>query len=114
MNIILVVLHKLLQRIVRRNSNRRIFFNNFAITRKINTTRLLRKLREVKFIVLLDPFNKIPPFFNTSSLEYPTRGGIQHLLVLTRKPDIKFVSIISLGSSWLGHLSIRDFSLPQA
>src|ERR1044071_4528043 len=61
------------------------------------------------FSVLLDPFYKIPFFFHTSGLEYPARGGIQHLLVLTRKPGIKFVSIIPLGSSWFGHLSVRDF-----
>src|SRR3954451_7613030 len=35
------------------------------------------------FSVLLDPFYKIPFFFHTSGLEYPTRGGIKHLLVLT-------------------------------
>src|SRR3954471_10279091 len=66
------------------------------------------------FSVLLDPFNKIPSFFNTSSLEYPARGGIQHFLVLTRKPGIKIRKYNFLGSSCLGHLSIRDFSLPQA
>src|SRR3954469_7278729 len=60
------------------------------------------------FSILLDPLNKIPFFFYTFGLEYPTRGGIQHILVLKRKPGIKLVSIISLGSSWLGHLSIRD------
>src|SRR3954469_9105184 len=38
------------------------------------------------FSILLDPFNRIPFFFYTSGLEYPARGGIQHLLVLTRKP----------------------------
>src|SRR3954462_10054128 len=41
------------------------------------------------FSVLLDPFYKVPFFFHTFSLEYSTRGGIQHLLVLTRKPGIK-------------------------
>src|SRR3954463_5661226 len=41
------------------------------------------------FSVLLDPFNKVPFFFYTSGLEYPARGGIQHLPVLTRKPGIK-------------------------
>src|SRR3954463_9701936 len=41
------------------------------------------------FSILLDPLNKIPVFFYTSGLEYPARGGIQHLLVLTRKPGIK-------------------------
>src|SRR3954468_3604784 len=37
------------------------------------------------FIILLDPFNKIPFFFYTPGLEYTTRGGIQHLIVPTRK-----------------------------
>src|SRR3954463_8661531 len=41
------------------------------------------------FSVLLDPFYKIPFFFHTPGLEYPARGGIQHLLVLMRKPNIK-------------------------
>src|SRR3954468_18193104 len=41
------------------------------------------------FSVLLDPFYKIPFFFHTPGLEYPARGGIQHLLVQTRKPGIK-------------------------
>src|ERR1043165_7670608 len=41
------------------------------------------------FCVLLDPFYKITFFFHTSGLEYPSREGIQHLLVLTRKPGIK-------------------------
>src|SRR3954470_9135258 len=58
MHIILVVLHKLLQRIVRRNSNRSIFFNNFVITRQISTTKLLRELRKVKFIWLTIEFNR--------------------------------------------------------
>src|SRR4051812_23303419 len=66
------------------------------------------------FSVLLDPFNKIPSSLNTSSLEYPAREGIQHLPVLTRKPGIKICEYNFPGGSWLGHLSIRDFSLPQA
>src|SRR3954464_4625875 len=41
------------------------------------------------FSVLLDPFNKIPPFFNASIWKYPTRGGIKHLFILTRKSCIK-------------------------
>src|SRR4051812_18780159 len=49
------------------------------------------------FSVLLDPFYKIPFFFHTSGLEYPTRGGIQHLLVLTRKPGIKVCKYNFLG-----------------
>src|SRR3954464_12244396 len=39
------------------------------------------------FSILLDPFYKIPFFFYTSGMEYPTRGGILHLLVLTIKPS---------------------------
>src|ERR1044072_7724334 len=56
------------------------------------------------FSVLLDPFYKIPFFFNTSGLEYPARGGIQHLLVLTRKPVIKICKY-----DLLGELSIWAF-----
>src|SRR3954466_10569786 len=41
------------------------------------------------FSVLLDPLDEIPLFFDTSCLEYPARGGIQHLLILTRNPGIK-------------------------
>src|ERR1041385_5166248 len=41
------------------------------------------------FSVLLNPFNEITSLFNASCLKYPTRGGIQHLLILTRKPGIK-------------------------
>src|SRR3954468_12553890 len=73
MHVILVVLHKLLQRIVRRNSNRRNFFNNFVITRQISTTRLLRELREVEFIWLTIEFNRNFTFLaiynNSTSLE---------------------------------------------
>src|SRR4051812_24399402 len=49
------------------------------------------------FSVLLDPFYKIPFFFHTSRLEYPTRGSIQHLPVLTRKPGIKVCKYNFLG-----------------
>src|SRR3954465_14861372 len=49
------------------------------------------------FSVLLDPFYKIPFFFHTSGLEYPARGGIQHLPVLTRKPGIKICKYNFLG-----------------
>src|ERR1041385_9392939 len=41
------------------------------------------------FGILLDPFKEIPSFFNALRLKYPTRGGIQHLLILTRKHGIK-------------------------
>src|SRR4051812_31680146 len=56
------------------------------------------------FSVLLDPFYKIPFFFHTSGLEYPARGGIQHLLVLTRKPGIKVRKY-----NFLGELMIWEF-----
>src|SRR3954464_10692517 len=49
------------------------------------------------FSVLLDPLNMIPSFFHTSGLEYPARGGIQHLLVLMRKPGIKVCKYNFLG-----------------
>src|SRR4051812_7874839 len=49
------------------------------------------------FSVLMDPFYKIPFLFHTSGLEYPSRGGIQHLLVLTRKPGIKVCKYNFLG-----------------
>src|SRR4051812_4791769 len=80
MHIILVVLHKLLQRIVRRNSNRSNFFNNFVITRKISTMRLLRKLRKVKFICLTIEFNRNFTFLSiyyisTSSDERSTKDN---------------------------------------
>src|ERR1041385_9334539 len=54
------------------------------------------------FSILLDPLDEIPPFFDAPRLKYPARGGIQHLLILTRNLGIKIVIIISLGSSWIG------------
>src|ERR1041385_6144048 len=63
------------------------------------------------FSILLDLLDEIPLFFNSSCLEYPTRGGIQHLLILTRKPGIKICNYNIFGSSWIGHLNIRDLSL---
>src|SRR3954464_11004916 len=56
------------------------------------------------FSVLLDTFNEIPSFFNASRLKYPTRGGIQHLLIPTRKPGIKICKY-----NFLGELMIRTF-----
>src|SRR4051812_29667456 len=41
------------------------------------------------FSVLLNPLNEITSIFNASLLKYPTRGGIKHLLILTRKPGIQ-------------------------
>src|SRR3954462_10311349 len=56
------------------------------------------------FSVVLDPFNKIPFFFYASGLEYPARGGIQHLLFLMRKPGIKICKY-----NFLGELRVRAF-----
>src|SRR3954464_7801908 len=80
MHIILMVLHKLLQRIVRRDSNRSNFFNNFVITRQISTTRLLRELRKVKFIWLTVEFNRNFTFLaiyysSTRAEEGPTKDN---------------------------------------
>src|SRR4051812_42023193 len=78
MHIILVVLHKLLQRIVRRNNNRSNVFNNFIITIQISTTRLLGELIKFKFIRLTIEFNRKFTFLaiyysSTSSEESPTK-----------------------------------------
>src|SRR3954463_7286842 len=80
MHIILVVFHKLLQSIVKRNSNGSNFFNNFVTTRQISTTRLLRKLREIKFIRLTVEFNINFTFLaiyysSTSVEEGPTKDN---------------------------------------
>src|SRR3954462_1351526 len=56
------------------------------------------------FGILLDPFKEIPSFFNAFCLKYPTRGGIQHLLILTRKFSIKICKY-----SFLGQLMNREF-----
>src|SRR4051812_2591919 len=84
MHIILVVFHQLVQRIVRGNSNRSNFFNNFVITRQISTTRLLRKLRKVKFIWLTIEFNRNFTFLaiyysSTSFEERPTKDNREKL-----------------------------------
>src|SRR3954470_18521259 len=80
MYVILVVFHKLLQSIVRRNSNGSNSFNNFVITRQISTTRLLRKLRKIKFIRLTVEFNRKFTFLaiyysSTSAEEAPTKDN---------------------------------------
>src|SRR4051812_23428819 len=54
------------------------------------------------FSVLLDPFYKIPPFFNASGVEYPTRGGIKHISILTRKSCIKICKNNFLGELMIG------------
>src|SRR3954463_2620885 len=84
MHIILVVLHKLLQRIVRSNSNRSNFFNNFVITRQISTMRLLRKLKEVKFIWLTIEFNRnftfLAIYYRSTGIEKrPTKDNREKL-----------------------------------
>src|SRR4051812_16839876 len=80
MRIILMVFHILLQRIITRNSNGSNIFNNFIITRQISTTRLLRKLRKVKFIWLTIEFNRDFTFLkiyysSTSAEERPTKDN---------------------------------------
>src|SRR3954462_12605004 len=64
------------------------------------------------FSVLLDPFNKIPFLFYTSGLEYPARGGIQHLLVLTRKPSIKVCKYNFLGELMVGAFEHQGLQSP--
>src|ERR1041385_1069043 len=49
------------------------------------------------FSILLDPLDEIPLFFDASCLKYPARGGIQHLLILTRKPGIKICNYNIFG-----------------
>ena len=51
------------------------------------------------FSVLMNPINEIPSIFNASHLKYPTRGDIKHLLIPTRKPDIKISKNNLLGRS---------------
>src|SRR3954469_17435510 len=66
------------------------------------------------FSVLLDPFNKIPFFFYTSGLEYPARGGIQHLLVLKRKPGIKICKYNFLGELMVGAFEHQGLQSPPS
>src|ERR1041385_5310594 len=61
------------------------------------------------FGILLDPFNKIPSFFNAFCLKYPNRGGIQHLLILTRKYSFLGELIKACKYSFLGELMNRTF-----
>src|SRR4051812_13980581 len=56
------------------------------------------------FSVLMDPLNKIPSIFNASGSEYPTREGIMHLFILTRKSCIK-----NCKNNFLGELMIGTF-----
>src|SRR4051812_7789538 len=64
------------------------------------------------FCVLLDHFNKIPFFFYTSGLEYPARGGIQHFLVLTRKPGIKICKYNFLRELMVGAFEHQGLQYP--
>src|SRR3954466_11779575 len=66
------------------------------------------------FSVLLDPFNKIPFFFYTPGLEYPARGGIQHFLVLTRKPGIKNCKYNFLGELMVGTFEHQELQSPPS
>src|ERR1041385_1076549 len=80
MYIILVVFHKLLQSVIRRNSNGSNFFNNFVITRQVRTTRLLGKLRKIKLIRLTVEFNRNFTFLaiyysSASAKEGPTKDN---------------------------------------
>src|ERR1044072_2583083 len=66
------------------------------------------------FSILLDPFNKVPFFFYTPSLEYPARGGIQHLLVLTRKPGIKNCKYNFFGELMVGAFEHQGLQSPPS
>src|SRR4051812_44584544 len=66
------------------------------------------------FSVLMDPFNKIPFFFYTPGLEYPARGGIHHLLVLTRKPGIKICKYNFLGELMVGAFENQGLQSPPS
>src|SRR4051812_26902491 len=66
------------------------------------------------FGILLDPFNKIPFFFYSSGLEYPSRGVIQHLLVLSRKPGIKICKYNFLGELMVGAFEHQGLQPPPS
>src|SRR3954466_10541614 len=66
------------------------------------------------FSVLLDHFYKIPFFLYTSGLEYPTRGGIQHLLVLTIEPGIKICKYNFLGDLMVGTFEHQGLQSPPS
>src|SRR3954469_7158394 len=109
MHIILVVLHKLLQRIVSRNNNRSNFFNDFFITRQISTTRLLRKLREIKFIWLTIEFNRNLTFLaiyysSTSAEEGPTKDNrTKAILHLTKYKKVSRIFYIPAEDFNISH-----------
>src|SRR4051812_30262123 len=79
MHIILVVLHKLLQRIIRRNSNRRNFFNNFALDKSVPRGCLenLKKLNSYG-----SPLNsmKILPFLQSIIAPQVLRKGLPKII----------------------------------
>src|SRR3954463_15400280 len=66
------------------------------------------------FSILLDPFDKVPFFFYTPSMEYPARGSIQHLLVLTRKPGIKNCKYNFLGELMVGTFEHQGLQSPPS
>src|SRR3954468_7131582 len=66
------------------------------------------------FSILLDPFNKIPFFFYTYGLEYPARGGIQHLLILMRKPGIKICKHNFLWELMVGAFEHQGLQSPPS
>src|SRR3954469_25792464 len=110
MHIILVVLHKLLKRIVRRDSNRSNFFNNFVITRQIGTTRLLRKLREIKFIWLTVEFNRnfnfLAIYYSSTSAEEGSTKDNWEKLSCTEPSTRKSVGYFTFPQSTSTFLTI--------
>src|ERR1041384_968389 len=99
-----MVFHKLLQSIVRRNSNRSNFFNNFVITRQISTMRLLRKLRETKFIRLTVEFNRnftfLAIYYSSTSVEQgPTKDNRAKTILHLTKYKKVFALLFLVGPS---------------
>src|SRR4051812_40049720 len=80
MHIILVVLHELLQRIVRSNSNRSNFLNNFVITRQISTTMLLENLEKLNSYG--SPLNSTEtlPFLQSIIAPHVLREGLPKII----------------------------------
>src|SRR3954470_1547338 len=104
MHIILVVLHKLLQRIVRRNSNRSNFFNNFVIILQVSTTRLLRKLRKIESIRLTVEFNRnftfLAIYYSSTSVEEGTTKDNRAKTILHRTKYKKVCRIFYLPAEY--------------
>src|SRR3954466_12139288 len=100
MQIILVVFHILLQRIVRGNSNGSNIFNNLIITRQISTTRLLRELRKVKFIWLTIEFNRnftfLAIYYSSTGFEKRSTKNNRTKISLTEPSTRKSVGYFTL------------------